>query len=107
MASCASRGVVPLRAARGLGWPGARIGPALHGTRVQAWTFATWGGTLVDLYAWLELQVRVAPRASLLVSAQGGFQLPVVSLGLRWDLDLAGSLATGAIRPEVTLPSGR
>ncbi|MBK8592246.1 MAG: hypothetical protein IPN77_24645 [Sandaracinaceae bacterium] len=86
---------------------GARIGPALHGTRVQAWTFATWGGTLVDLYAWLELQVRVAPRASLLVSAQGGFQLPVVSLGLRWDLDLAGSLATGAIRPEVTLPSGR
>jgi hypothetical protein len=86
---------------------GARIGPALHGTRVQAWTFATWGGTLVDLYAWLELQVRVAPRASLLVSAQGGFQLPVVSLGLRWGLDRLGAPVAGAIRPELNLPSGR
>jgi hypothetical protein len=86
---------------------GARIGPALHGTRVQAWTFATWGGTLVDLYAWLELQVRVAPRASLLVSAQAGFQLPVVSLGLRWDLDRLGAPVAGAIRPELNLPSGR
>jgi hypothetical protein len=86
---------------------GARIGPALHGTRVPPWTFATRSSTLVDVYAWLELQVRVAPRASLLVSAQAGFQLPVVSLGLRWDLDLLGAPATGAIRPELTLPSGR
>ena len=86
---------------------GARIGPALHGTRVPPWTFATRSSDLVDVYAWLELQVRVAPRTSLLVSAQAGFQLPVVSLGLRWDLDLLGAPVAGAIRPELTLPSGR
>lgn len=86
---------------------GTRVGPALHGTRVAPWDFATRANTLADFYAWLELHVRVAQRASLLVSAQAGFQLPVVSLGIRWDLDATGVAATGAIRPELTLPSGR
>jgi hypothetical protein len=86
---------------------GARVGPALHGTRVSPWAFATRANERVDFYAWLEVHVRVASRASLLVSAQAGFQLPVASLGIRWDLDPGGAPVAGAIRPEVTLPSGR
>ncbi|MEZ4326316.1 MAG: hypothetical protein R3B40_13935 [Polyangiales bacterium] len=86
---------------------GARIGPALHGTSVPPWAFATRMNGRGDFYGWLELQVQVSARASLLASIQAGAQLPVASLGLRWDFDPAGAPPVGAIRPELALPSGR
>ncbi|MBK6812323.1 MAG: hypothetical protein IPG81_26245 [Sandaracinaceae bacterium] len=65
------------------------------------------GGWLVDVYAWLELQVRSRSTREPARERSSGLPAAVVSLGLRWDLDLLGAPVAGAIRPELTLPSGR
>lgn len=66
---------------------GTRVGPDLHGTAADVLSFANRDLTPVEGYGWLEVLIALEGRSSLVFSAQGGQQLPVVSLGIRWELD--------------------
>lgn len=65
---------------------GARVGPDLHGTRANPFVFATRHAAPLESYGWLELLARIGEHASLVMALQGGRQLPVASIGLRWNL---------------------
>lgn len=91
----------------GYSW-GTRVGPDLHGTGVGALAFAHRRFAPFESYGWLELLVSVGDRASLVFGVQGGRQLPVASLGLRWELDAVRRVPPeGAVYHWVPLPPAR
>lgn len=87
---------------------GTRVGPDLHGSQAYPLSFAGRGATPFESYVWLEVLVALRGSSSLVFAAQGGRQLPVVSLGLRWELDaVRRSPPEGAVYHWVPLPPAR